>query len=120
MSLTNSIASGLEFLFDVKTTLNISSVAFFESQTVHGYDLFATASNMDDVLYLNLFSGNVTLGKPQIHYINMRTFVGKVEIISGVGTSIQHPTNTWSNPNREISSAGKFQIIYTYTALSFM
>lgn len=53
-----STASGLEFLFDVKTTLNISSVAFFESQMVNGYDLFATASNMDDVLFLNLFSGN--------------------------------------------------------------
>lgn len=50
-------ANELEFLFDVKTTLNISDVTFYESQTMHGYDLYASASDKEDILYLNLFSG---------------------------------------------------------------
>lgn len=51
------IANGLEFLFDVKTTLNISDITFYESQSMHGYDLYASASDKEDILYLNLFSG---------------------------------------------------------------
>lgn len=51
------IANGLEFVFDVRTTLNISDITFYESQTMHGYDLYATASDKEDILYLNLFSG---------------------------------------------------------------
>lgn len=49
----------MEFLFDVKTTLNISDVTFYESQTMHGYDLYATASDKEDILYLNLYNGKM-------------------------------------------------------------
>lgn len=52
-----SLANGLEFVFDVKTTLNISDLTFFESQTMQGYDLYASASDKEDILYLNLSSG---------------------------------------------------------------
>lgn len=50
-------ANGLEFSFDVRTTLNISDVTFFESQTEHGYDLYASAVDKEDILFLNLFTG---------------------------------------------------------------
>lgn len=45
-------------MFDVMTTLNISATEFYASETVNdGYDLYATASNKDDILFLNMFSG---------------------------------------------------------------
>lgn len=44
-------------MFDVMTTLNISATAFYESEMVNGYDLYATASNKDDILFLNMFNG---------------------------------------------------------------
>lgn len=50
-------ANEMQFLFDVKTTLNISDVTFYESQTMHGYDLYASASDKEDILYLNLYNG---------------------------------------------------------------
>lgn len=50
--------TGLKFLFDVKTTLNISDITFYPSQTTHGYDLYASAVNKEDILFLNLVSGN--------------------------------------------------------------
>lgn len=56
-SIYKTTADGLEFLFDVKTTLNISDVTFYESQTMHGYDLYASASDKEDILYLNLYNG---------------------------------------------------------------
>ncbi|XP_037025567.1 follistatin-related protein 5-like isoform X2 [Bradysia coprophila] len=81
---------GLEFSFDVKTTLNISDVTFFESQTEHGYDLYASAVDKEDILYLNLFTG-------------------KVEMITGVGLATMQPSlMKWNNPIRPIRSSGLF------------
>jgi hypothetical protein len=49
--------SGLKFSFDVKTTLNISDITFYPSQTTHGYDLYASATDKEDILFLNLMTG---------------------------------------------------------------
>jgi hypothetical protein len=49
--------SGLKFSFDVKTTLNISDITFYPSQTTHGYDLYASAMEKEDILFLNLLTG---------------------------------------------------------------
>ncbi|XP_048519754.1 follistatin-related protein 5 [Dendroctonus ponderosae] len=78
---------GLEFLFDVKTTLNISDITFYPSQTTHSYDLYASGQNKEDLLFVNLNTG-------------------KVEIITGVG--IASTTSTWNNPARPITTAGRF------------
>lgn len=50
-------AGGLIFSFDVKTTLNISDLTFYPSQTTHSYDIYATAQDKEDILYLNLLTG---------------------------------------------------------------
>lgn len=44
-------------MFDVKTTLNISDLTFYPSQTTHGYDLYASAVDKEDILFLNLLTG---------------------------------------------------------------
>ena len=49
--------NGLEFSFDVKTSMNISDVTFFPSQLSHTYDMCATAVNKDDVLFVDLETG---------------------------------------------------------------
>jgi hypothetical protein len=51
------VESGLKFSFDVKTTLNISDITFYPSQTTHGYDLYASATDKVDILFLNLMTG---------------------------------------------------------------
>lgn len=51
---------GLEFLFDVKTTLNISDITFYPSQTTHSYDLYASGQNKEDLLFVNLNTGKET------------------------------------------------------------
>lgn len=51
--------SGLKFSFDVKTTLMISDIAFYPSRTTHGYDLYASASDKEDILFLNLSNGKL-------------------------------------------------------------
>jgi len=51
------VESGLKFSFDVKTTLNISDITFYPSQTTHGYDLYASATDKEDILFLNLVTG---------------------------------------------------------------
>lgn len=51
------IESGLKFSFDVKTTLMISDIAFYPSRTTHGYDLYASAADKEDILFLNLSNG---------------------------------------------------------------
>jgi hypothetical protein len=51
------VESGLKFSFDVKTTLNISDITFYPSQTTHGYDLYASAADKEDILFLNLMTG---------------------------------------------------------------
>jgi hypothetical protein len=55
-----SAESGLKFSFDVKTTLNISDITFYPSQTTHGYDLYASAMEKEDILFLNLLTGKQT------------------------------------------------------------
>ncbi|KAL3284650.1 hypothetical protein HHI36_018804 [Cryptolaemus montrouzieri] len=80
---------GLMFLFDVKTTLNISDVAFYPSQTTHSYDIYASAQDKEDLLFLNLLTG-------------------KVDIITGVGKAVPVNLTEWSNPNRPISGSGLF------------
>lgn len=81
--------TGLVFLFDVKTTLNISDVAFYPSQTTHSFDIYASAQDKEDLLYLNLLTG-------------------KVEIITGVGKAVPVKLTQWNNPNRPISGSGLF------------
>ncbi|XP_066246527.1 follistatin-related protein 5-like [Euwallacea similis] len=80
-------AHGLEFLFDVKTSLNISDITFYPSQTTHSYDLYASGQNKEDLLFVNLSTG-------------------KVEIITGVG--IASSMSNWDNSARPITTAGRF------------
>ncbi|KDR16550.1 Follistatin-related protein 5 [Zootermopsis nevadensis] len=81
--------SGLKFLFDVKTTLNISDITFYPSQTTHGYDLYASATDKEDILFLNLVTG-------------------KVEMITGVGKAMPPTLAQWDTPNRPIAASGVF------------
>lgn len=81
------LANGLEFEFDVKTNLNISDVTFYESRTNSGYDLYASASDKEDILFLNLYTG-------------------KVEMITGVGNTISTTLMNWNNPVRPLKSSG--------------
>jgi follistatin-related protein 5 len=84
--------NGLKFQFDVRTTLNITDVAFFESSEQHSYDLFASASDKEDILFLNLWTG-------------------KVEIITGIGTMENKHFNEANlgilPPVRAITSGGE-------------
>ena len=48
---------GLEYLYDVSTTLNISDVTFFPSRLSHSYDMYAASSDKDDILFLSLQTG---------------------------------------------------------------
>lgn len=54
-------ASGLKFAFDVKTTLNISDIAFYPSQTTHSYDIYASSTDKEDILFLDLTTGEIIL-----------------------------------------------------------
>lgn len=83
------MTSGLKFLFDVKTTLNISAITFYPSQTTHGYDLYASATDKEDILFLNLVTG-------------------KVEMITGVGKAMNPSLAQWDSPNRPIVASGVF------------
>ncbi|XP_060534738.1 follistatin-related protein 5-like [Cylas formicarius] len=80
---------GLEFLFDVKTSLDVSDLTFYPSQTSHGYDLYASGQNKQDLLYVNLDTG-------------------KVEVITGVGEASPPRLSHWGSPNRPISASGLF------------
>ncbi|KAF7990989.1 hypothetical protein HCN44_000794 [Aphidius gifuensis] len=83
------LPNGLKFSFDVKTTLNISDMTFYPSQTTHGYDLYASSTDKDDILFLNLSTG-------------------KVEMITGVGKAMPVNLTKWKNPNRPIVQSGIF------------
>ncbi|EEB13958.1 conserved hypothetical protein [Pediculus humanus corporis] len=83
------ITTGLKFLFDVKTTLNVSAITFYPSQTTHGYDLYASATDKEDILFLNLVTG-------------------KVEMITGVGKAMNYNLAEWDFPNRLIVASGVF------------
>lgn len=52
-------ANGLKFAFDVKTTLNISDIAFYPSQTTHSYDIYASSIDKEDILFLDLTTGEM-------------------------------------------------------------
>ncbi|CAG7822035.1 unnamed protein product [Allacma fusca] len=60
-------ANGLQFSFDVKTSLNISLVAFYPSRTSHTYDLFASSVDKLDVLFVDLETGKVEMVTGFIH-----------------------------------------------------
>lgn len=53
------LANGLIFSFDVKTTLNVSDLTFYPSQTTHSYDIYASAQDKEDILFLNLLTGKL-------------------------------------------------------------
>ncbi|KZC10284.1 Follistatin-related protein 5, partial [Dufourea novaeangliae] len=80
---------GLNFAFDVKTTLNISDIALYPSQTTHGYDIYASSIDKEDILFLDLSTG-------------------KVEMITGVGKAAPANLTKWGNPNRPIVQSGIF------------
>lgn len=63
--------SGLKFSFDVKTTLMISDIAFYPSRTTHGYDLYASAADKEDILFLNLSNGKFSLYKSLIDSLHV-------------------------------------------------
>lgn len=54
-------AGGLKFAFDVKTTLNISDIALYPSQTTHGYDIYASSIDKEDILFLDLSTGEIRI-----------------------------------------------------------
>ena len=51
------LENGPQFSFDVKTSLNISLVAFYPSRESHTYDLFASSVDKFDVLFVDLETG---------------------------------------------------------------
>ncbi|XP_017753447.1 PREDICTED: follistatin-related protein 5-like [Eufriesea mexicana] len=81
--------NGLKFAFDVKTTLNISDIALYPSQTTHGYDIYASSIDKENILFLDLSTG-------------------KVEMITGVGKATSPNLTKWGNPNRPIVQSGIF------------
>uniref|UniRef100_A0A6P7FSV5 Follistatin-related protein 5-like isoform X1 n=1 Tax=Diabrotica virgifera virgifera TaxID=50390 RepID=A0A6P7FSV5_DIAVI len=81
--------NGLMFSFDVKTTLNISDITFYPSQTTHSYDIYASAQDKEGILFLNLLTG-------------------KVEMITGVGRAMPMHLTKWNNPSRPIRAASGF------------
>ncbi|XP_043793974.1 follistatin-related protein 5-like isoform X2 [Apis laboriosa] len=82
-------SDGLKFAFDVKTTLNISDIALYPSQTTHGYDIYASSIDKENILFLDLSTG-------------------KVEMITGVGKATSPNLTKWGNPNRPIVQSGIF------------
>ncbi|ODN02108.1 Follistatin-related protein 5 [Orchesella cincta] len=81
-------ANGVRTIFDVNTSLNISDIAFFPSQTSHTYDLYATAVHEESVLFVDLHSGNV-------------------ELVPGVGkAALKNPS--YERPQRMIASEDLF------------
>lgn len=96
-------------MFDVMTTLNISATAFYASETVNdGYDLYATASNKDDILFLNMFSGKYARFAGNSAGCQFRLFAGKVEIITGVSATAANLDRPWSNVDKQLQTLGKY------------
>lgn len=67
------LANGLRIGFDVNTSLNLSDIAFFPSQRFHSYDLYATAVDKEDVLFVDLHSGLQKIAKARIFISDVRT-----------------------------------------------
>lgn len=76
--------NGLQFIFDVETTLNISDVRFVKSSTSLEYDVYAT-TDKDEILFLSLDTG-------------------KVETITNVG---EPALSTWFNEGRKLKESGE-------------
>ncbi|KAL7011947.1 hypothetical protein ACKWTF_014528 [Chironomus riparius] len=74
--------AGLNFAFDVETTLNISDITFVKSSVSMNFDVYAT-TDKSEILYLSLETG-------------------KVETITGVG---EPAINTWFNGGRKIKES---------------
>ncbi|XP_076348907.1 follistatin-related protein 5-like isoform X2 [Tachypleus tridentatus] len=91
------LEEGLQFLFDVKTTLQIGDIIYFPSRTTHSYDLYASSSNKEDILFVDLANG-------------------KVEMITGIGRAMEPELAEWKNTNRPMSSAGIFGTYMVTTA----
>ena len=51
----------LEHLFDEYTSIHVSDVAFFPSVHGRSYDFYASSTDKNDVLYINLQSGKVEM-----------------------------------------------------------
>ena len=64
------LENGLEFFFDVKTSLNVSDVSFFPSQRSHTYDLYASAVDKEDVLFVDLESGKLIIAYRSFYRFN--------------------------------------------------
>ncbi|XP_076361506.1 follistatin-related protein 5-like [Tachypleus tridentatus] len=88
---------GLQFLFDVKTTLQISDITYFPSPTTQSYDLYASSSNKEDILFVDLANG-------------------KVEMVTGIGQAMGPEVAEWKNTNRPMTSAGIFGTYMVTTA----
>ena len=54
-------AGKTEHMFDEYTSLHIADVTFFPSERGHGYDLYASSANKNEVLFINLGSGKVEM-----------------------------------------------------------
>jgi hypothetical protein len=48
-------------MFDEYTSLHISDVTFFPAEHGRGYDLYASSTNKNEVLYINLSTGKVEM-----------------------------------------------------------
>lgn len=76
--------NGLQFTFDVETTLNISEIRFVKSSTSLEYDVYATTDKAE-ILFLSLDTG-------------------KVETITNVG---EPAMSTWFSGGRKLKESGE-------------
>jgi hypothetical protein len=76
--------NGLQFTFDVETTLNISEIRFVKSSTSLEYDVYATTDKAE-ILFLSLDTG-------------------KVETITNVG---EPALSTWFSGGRKLKESGE-------------
>jgi len=90
------VESGLKFLFDVKTTLNISDITFYPSQTTHGYDLYASATDKEDILFLNLVTGKPTCAQPVAYTGNTAVWMLGCDINSTPSVLTMHESLTFA------------------------
>ncbi|CAH1795561.1 unnamed protein product [Owenia fusiformis] len=79
----------LKHSFDEYTGVHVSDVAFFPSDSGKSYDFYASSTDKNDVMYINLATG-------------------RVELIEGVGQGMESKDWPWSKKNRRITSGGVF------------
>lgn len=61
MTLFYSSTGKIEKLYDEYTNLHVSDITFFPSDRGHSYDFYASSTNRNEVLYMNLASGKVEM-----------------------------------------------------------